>query len=77
MNEFVPYSKLSKKKKREIDLQKRGSWCGINPITRMSKNPKAYNRQKARNWRSKDFPSVPSVCFVYTLSQGPVFLSPL
>ena len=47
---FVPYEKLSKKKKKEIDRAKRGSWNGLNPVTRKSPNPKAYNRQKAKRW---------------------------
>lgn len=48
MEKFVPYEKLSKKKKRELDLKKRKTWGNVNPITRRSANPKAYNRQKAR-----------------------------
>ena len=51
MNKYVPYEKLSKKKKRQFDTEKRGSWCGINPVTRKPKNPKAYDRKKARDWR--------------------------
>ena len=51
MDKFVPYEKLSKKKKRQLDAEKRGSWYGLNPITRKPKNPKAYDRKKARCWR--------------------------
>ena len=51
MDKFVPYEKLSKKKKRQLDAEKRGSWYGLNPITRRPKNPKAYDRKKARCWR--------------------------
>ena len=51
MDKFIPYEKLSKKKKRRLDAEKRGSWYGINPITRKEKNPKAYDRKKARCWR--------------------------
>ena len=51
MDEFIPYEKLSKKKKRQLDTEKRGSWYGLNPITRKPKNPKAYDRKKARCWR--------------------------
>lgn len=50
MEKFVPYEKLSKKAKRELDAARRGSWNGLNPVTRKSPNPKAYNRQKARKW---------------------------
>ena len=51
MDKFVPYEKLSKKKRRQLDAEKRGSWYGLNPITRKPKNPKAYDRKKARCWR--------------------------
>ena len=50
MEKFVPYDKLSKKKKKELDAQRRGSWYGINPVTRKPENPRAYNRRKARTW---------------------------
>lgn len=50
MEKFTPYEKLSKKKQRELDSKKRGSWCEINPVTRKPENAKAYNRRKARKW---------------------------
>ena len=48
MDKFIPYEKLSPKKKRETDKEKRGVWYGINPVTRKPGNPKAYNRKKVR-----------------------------
>ena len=50
MEKFISYDKLSKKKKRELDAKRRGSWGGVNPVTRKPENPKAYNRRKARKW---------------------------
>ena len=50
MEKFVPYQKLSKKKKRELDKARRGSWYGINPVTRKPENSRAYNRKKTRTW---------------------------
>ena len=50
MEKFIAYEKLSKKKKRELDAKRRGSWGGVNPVTRKPENPKAYNRRKARKW---------------------------
>ena len=47
MENFIPYEKLSKKKKRELNAGKRTVWA-ISPVTRKSENPKAYNRRKAR-----------------------------
>lgn len=48
MDNFVPYEKMSKKKKKELNAQKRGDWGNLNPVTRTTKNKKAYNRRKAR-----------------------------
>ncbi len=61
MKQFIPYEKLSKKKKREIDLKRRGGWGNINPVTKRPENPKAYNRRKARQWKNDSEP----VLFVY------------
>lgn len=47
MEKFIPYDKLSKKKKRELNAQRRSIW-DVNPVTRRPENPKAYNRRKAR-----------------------------
>lgn len=48
MEKFIPYEKLSKKAKRELDARRRKDWGGISPVTRKPENPKAYNRAKAR-----------------------------
>lgn len=48
MNDFVPYEKLSKKKKQELNKKKRKTWETISPITRKAKNAKIYNRKKSR-----------------------------
>ena len=34
MDKFVPYEKLSKKKKRELNAQRRKTWGNISPVTR-------------------------------------------
>lgn len=46
MEKFIPYEKLSKKEKRRRDAMQRGTWGVLNPVTRKSPNPKAYNREK-------------------------------
>ena len=61
MQKFIPYEKLSKKKKREIDAAKRTTWGALNPVTRKPPNPRAYDRQKAPRWKFQDHPDVPSV----------------
>ncbi len=50
MQKFIPFGKLSKKKQREQHKARRGSWRGLNPVTRKPESPKAYNRKKARKW---------------------------
>jgi hypothetical protein len=50
MQKFVPFEKLSKKKRREEHAARRKSWSGVNPVTRKPENPKAYKRKKARKW---------------------------
>ena len=60
MEKFIPYEKLSKKKQRELALKRRGSWSGLNPVTRKPPNPKAYDRRKAQNWK-KESGSAPCV----------------
>ena len=54
MEKFIPYEKLSKKEKRKIDTAKRNTWGELNPVTRKPENSKAYNRNKARNWKRDD-----------------------
>ena len=51
MEKFIPYEKLSKKEKHKMDLAKRQTWGELNPVTRKPVNSKAYNRNKARNWK--------------------------
>lgn len=62
MEKFVPYEKLSKKKQRELNAMKRGSWGGLNPVTRKPANPKAYNRKTARSWEDSNFEPFCYVC---------------
>ena len=64
MNNFIPYEKLSKKKKRELDNSRRGTWGELNPVTRRPVPAKAYNRSKARKWNYDDSSSV--LCFLYS-----------
>ncbi len=60
MDKLIPYEKLSKKKKRELDAGKRTVWA-ISPVTRRSENPKAYNRRKAQ--KRMDDSSFCAFCF--------------
>ena len=47
MKKFVPYEKLSKKKKKEINNKKRNTWRDMNPETRIiNKNFKKLKRME-------------------------------
>ena len=59
MEKFISYTKLSKKKKRELDRKRRNTWGSLSPVTRREANRKVYNRKKARMRDSEDDPSVP------------------
>ena len=48
MEKFIPYEKLSKKKKRELDKARRGTWGELSPVTRKAQSAKVYDRSKAR-----------------------------
>lgn len=61
MDKFIPFEKLSKRKKREILAQKRRTWGSISPVTRKPENPKAYKRVKARKWQDDSSTDVPSI----------------
>ena len=54
MERFIPYEKLSKKEKRRLDAARRGSWGGLDPVTRKPANPRAYKRSKS--WKREDPP---------------------
>lgn len=47
-DKFIPKEKLSKKKRKELDAQKRNSWGEIKPVTRRVESKKSYNRQREK-----------------------------
>ena len=47
-DKFIPREKLSKKKRKELDAQKRNSWGEIKPVTRRVESRKDYNRQREK-----------------------------
>lgn len=51
MEKFVPLDKRSKKEQKEFHKLQRKTWNGINPMTKIIQNVKAYSRakQKARD----------------------------
>ena len=77
MEKFIPYEKLSKKEKRKMDLAKRQTWGELNPVTRKPENSKAYNRNKARNWKRDDHQPIPGLLFVVISTLESSYLHPL
>jgi hypothetical protein len=67
MEKFVPIEKRTKKTQREIHAGRRGTWGGLNPVTRKPENPKAYSRKKARKWSDDSSMTVPFIYKVYSL----------
>ena len=66
MEKYIPVEKLSKKKQRERSRAKRGTWGGINPVTRKPANPKAYNRKKVRKWSDDSSMTAPFLLIFIT-----------
>ena len=65
MEKFIPYEKLSKKEKRKINQARRQTWGELNPVTRKPENSKAYNRNKARNWKRDHHEPVPGLLVLF------------
>ena len=54
MEKYIPYEKMSKKMQKAYNARKRGGWGEVNPVTRRSDRPGAYDRnaekRKTRKW---------------------------
>lgn len=48
MKQFIPYEKLSRKEQKKINSEKRGSWNGVNPVTRVADTDAKKYRRKAK-----------------------------
>ena len=46
MPKFIPYKKLSKRKRRELDNTQRVTWGNVNPVTRTARDKRAYDRKR-------------------------------
>ena len=49
MTRLVPIRKQSKKAKKKYYAQQRGSWNGVNPVSRKVSNGKTSSRTKSRH----------------------------
>lgn len=48
MAQLVPLNKRSKRAQKEYHAKRRGSWHGLNPITRTVPNGKVYDRNRVK-----------------------------
>lgn len=48
MAQLVPLSKRSKKAQKEYHAKQRGSWYGLNPVTRTVPSGKVYDRNRVK-----------------------------
>ncbi len=63
MKQFVPRDKMSKRKKKTLDKQKRAI-RSIKPTTKIVKSKKVYDRKKQpRNYEPYDSEAV-AICFI-------------
>lgn len=54
MTQSVPLDKRSKKAQREYHAKQRGSWHGVNPITRTVQSRKTYDRARVKQADRRD-----------------------
>ena len=48
MNKHIPFEKMSKRQKKDVNARRRNGWDVLNPVTRRPANPKAYNRRQEK-----------------------------
>lgn len=48
MAQMVPLNKCSKKAQKKYHAKRRGSWYGLNPITRTVPSGKVYDRKRIK-----------------------------
>ena len=54
MMQWIPMDKRSKKAQREYHTKQRGSWHGLNPITRTVQSRKTYDRARVKQADRRD-----------------------
>jgi hypothetical protein len=51
---YIPLEKRSKREQKAHFAARRGSWGGVNPVTRKPPAPNIYNRKKSGQWREHE-----------------------
>ena len=55
---------------RKMDLARRQTWGELNPVTRKPTNSKAYNRNKARDWKREYHEPIPGILLSMISQRG-------
>jgi len=48
MKKMIPLAKQSKKKQKQYHAQRRGTWGGVSPVTRVAPDRKKYDRNREK-----------------------------
>ena len=54
MKKMIPLDKQSKKHRRAYHATQRGTWYGVNPVSRMKPSGKAYDRNRLKRETRKE-----------------------
>lgn len=68
MEKFVSYEKCSKKERRSRDAARRGSWNGVNPVSRVVPSKKEYRRNPKH--KGRDCPVLGVLPFIQAMDFG-------
>lgn len=80
MNRFVPLEKRSKRAQRQVYAARRGSWNGVNPVSKVIPSGKAYRRCKNRiDWdgeppRSSRHEDLGGLCLLWRNGPQPLVM---
>jgi len=55
MADMTPLKKQSRRAQKEYHSKRRGSWYGVNPVTRTVPSGKIYDRKKIKREGDRDF----------------------
>ena len=51
---MIPLAKQSKARQREYHAARRGSWNGVNPVSRIVPSGRAYDRNRIKQVKEED-----------------------
>lgn len=67
---YIPMEKRSKREQRAFHAAQRGSWNGINPVSRVAPNLKRYNRNRIKQAERRSGSEACSACFCVYYDQS-------